>query len=304
MAAGDSDDVKPDVSKIKIAVEFNDRQLVFQYKKNKPLEKLLIIFCEKINIDRKTVKFEYDGTNVRGEVTAETVSFYIVNNAVPNLTKSFFKLEMEDNDVISGHIFQNAGRFTSLRAHTAPPHLSKEHTENLLKFDVIFQNNRLDNFMRDMGYPEPAITVLLMLECESIDRFTEFMGDTAVQKILLEAKQLGVDGPSPAERNLWLGIFKIPADRSPDEFKRKLGAVLDRVIAEPVGSKNIVKQTVAVGLPAAEPTIVVMTEAETWDGTIEISASAAAKGVISDGIKDLPFHLNSSCYGADVATEI
>ncbi|KAJ7723230.1 hypothetical protein B0H16DRAFT_1737297 [Mycena metata] len=161
MAAGDSDDVKPDVSKIKIAVEFNDRQLVFQYKKNKPLEKLLIIFCEKINIDRKTVKFEYDGTNVRGEVTAETVSFYIVNNAVPNLTKSFFKLEMEDNDVISGHIFQ------------------------------IFQNNRLDNFMRDMGYPEPAVTVLLMLECESIDRFTEFMGDTAVQKILLEAKQLG-----------------------------------------------------------------------------------------------------------------
>ncbi|KAJ7019737.1 hypothetical protein C8F04DRAFT_70135 [Mycena alexandri] len=89
MAAGD--DVKPDVSKIRITVEFNDNHLTFQYKKNKPLEKLLIIFCEKINVDRKNVRFNYNGENIRqADVTAED-------------------LGMEDDEVIEGHIFQEGG---------------------------------------------------------------------------------------------------------------------------------------------------------------------------------------------------
>ncbi|KAJ7930543.1 hypothetical protein B0H13DRAFT_1961736 [Mycena leptocephala] len=85
------EDVKPDVSKIRITVEFNNKQLTFLYKKNKPLGKLLIMFCEKINVDRKTLRFNYEGQMISQEETTAQ------------------DLEMEDGDIIDGHIFQEGG---------------------------------------------------------------------------------------------------------------------------------------------------------------------------------------------------
>ncbi|KAF8207458.1 hypothetical protein K438DRAFT_2013396 [Mycena galopus ATCC 62051] len=91
-AAGASEDVKPDVSsKIQITVQYNGAQLTFRTKRNKPLGKLLDTFCEKINVDRNTVKFNYEGTNI----------------AQPETTPD--DLEMEDEDVIDGQIFQEGG---------------------------------------------------------------------------------------------------------------------------------------------------------------------------------------------------
>ncbi|KAJ7246168.1 hypothetical protein B0H12DRAFT_1235671 [Mycena haematopus] len=92
-------DVKPDVSKIRITVQFNGTQLTFLIKKNKPLGKVLDTFCEKIRVDRKTVKFNFDGTNIsQPELTAED-------------------LGIEDEDVIDGQIFQvEAIKFESIQS--------------------------------------------------------------------------------------------------------------------------------------------------------------------------------------------
>ncbi|KAJ7085453.1 supressor of mif two, 3-like protein 1-like protein [Mycena belliarum] len=85
------EDVKPDVTKIRIVVQFNGQNTVFLYKKNKPLAKLLNMFCERIGVDRKTVRFNYDGTMVEQEgVTPDS-------------------LGMEDEDVIDGQIWQEGG---------------------------------------------------------------------------------------------------------------------------------------------------------------------------------------------------
>ncbi|KAJ7156253.1 hypothetical protein C8R46DRAFT_1115517 [Mycena filopes] len=88
---GAGEDVKPDVSKLHIVVQYNGKQLTFLYKKTKPLEKLFIMFCEKINVERNTVRFNFNGDNIRqAETTAED-------------------LEMEDGDIIEGNIFQEGG---------------------------------------------------------------------------------------------------------------------------------------------------------------------------------------------------
>ncbi|KAJ7088276.1 hypothetical protein C8R44DRAFT_819373 [Mycena epipterygia] len=86
-----TEDVKPDTSKIRITVTFNGKDLTFLYKKNKPLEKLLIMFCERINVERKTVRFNFDGESIsQADATAES-------------------LDMDDGDIIDGQIFQQGG---------------------------------------------------------------------------------------------------------------------------------------------------------------------------------------------------
>ncbi|KAJ7182489.1 SUMO1a protein [Mycena crocata] len=90
MTAASGEDVKPDVSKVRIVVEFNGKQLTFLHKKNKPLGKLLIAFCEKTNVERNKMRFNFDGNSVRDEATAE-------------------ELEMDDGDVIDGHLYQEGG---------------------------------------------------------------------------------------------------------------------------------------------------------------------------------------------------
>ncbi|KAJ7500866.1 hypothetical protein B0H11DRAFT_2275612 [Mycena galericulata] len=92
MSTPSGEDVKPDI-KIRIGVMFNDKQLNFLYRKNKPLAKLLIMFCEKINVERKTLRFNYEGQNIEREETTAA------------------DLEMEDGDIIDGHIFQEGGHF-------------------------------------------------------------------------------------------------------------------------------------------------------------------------------------------------
>ncbi|KAJ7839838.1 hypothetical protein B0H14DRAFT_2786263 [Mycena olivaceomarginata] len=91
MSTALGEDVKPDVSKIHITVEFNGIQTTFLTKKNKPLFKVLNTFCEKIGVDRKTVKFNFEGVNIRGEETTAE------------------ELGIEDGDVIDGQIFQEGG---------------------------------------------------------------------------------------------------------------------------------------------------------------------------------------------------
>ncbi|KAJ7742943.1 hypothetical protein DFH07DRAFT_835892 [Mycena maculata] len=110
MSTPSGEDVKPDTSKIRIGVQFNGQymhssvstpllfsydwtEVFFLYKKTKPLAKLLIMFCERIKVDRKNIRFNYEGVNIsREETTAED-------------------LEMEDGDVIDGQLWQEGGSF-------------------------------------------------------------------------------------------------------------------------------------------------------------------------------------------------
>ncbi|KAJ7278853.1 hypothetical protein C8J57DRAFT_1502689 [Mycena rebaudengoi] len=112
MSQSPSGDVKPDVSKIRIIAAFNGKgasspsprssqilispditELTFLYKKNKPLAKLLIMFCEKINVDRKSVRFNVNGRSAEQDgATAEG-------------------LEMEDDDVLDGQLWQACVNF-------------------------------------------------------------------------------------------------------------------------------------------------------------------------------------------------
>ncbi|KAJ7019729.1 hypothetical protein C8F04DRAFT_1146897 [Mycena alexandri] len=231
----------------------------------------------------------------------------------------------------------------------APPHLSKKEFDakvdalvdslvalpvarkNFLAFKVLYQNNRMDSVLRECGYPEPPVNVVVIAECETMDNFTEFASDEEVKKLLLAAKTSGfqagacvfaadvntkIDDPTPAELNLWVGIYKIPSHLSRVEFEQKMDALSDDYIAGPLSQKHFVNHSVwkqnssiarhvqDAGLSEAEPTVILMTQAQTWDKLIEVSDNSAGKNVISDAIHDFAVHVNSSCFGADVVVKI
>ncbi|KAF7313024.1 Rad60-SLD domain-containing protein [Mycena kentingensis (nom. inval.)] len=81
--------------KINILVEFSGHSLTFNYNRSKPLEKILVKFCESFDLDRKNLRFNYDGANIRGEASADDM-----------------KMEMDEDGsppVIDGQMFQQGG---------------------------------------------------------------------------------------------------------------------------------------------------------------------------------------------------
>ncbi|KAF7296284.1 Rad60-SLD domain-containing protein [Mycena chlorophos] len=98
MTAEDHDQAEQGESKkMHIVVTFNDKPLTFLYSKTKPLEKLLLKFCENMNLERNQIRFTYNGQSIRNgaEVTAKQMEMEVDEDGEP--------------PIIEGHMFQEGG---------------------------------------------------------------------------------------------------------------------------------------------------------------------------------------------------
>ncbi|KAJ7453254.1 hypothetical protein B0H11DRAFT_2288319 [Mycena galericulata] len=115
-----------------------------------------------------------------------------------------------------------------------------------------------------------------------------------------------------------VAIHRLPPHFSaaPGEFRKKIEGVVNSLLAIPTAQENFLKLDMmmpnnqleshiqALGLPAAEPTIVGMAECESWDHFVEIFKDPAFKSVFGDSIKDFGFDVGNCTFAVDVVTKI
>ncbi|KAF7310268.1 Rad60-SLD domain-containing protein [Mycena indigotica] len=112
-------DAKP--GKIQIAVTFGGRELKFLYSETRPLEKILVRFCEAHHLERREIVFNYNGATVKGDTTAVDTADQFVS-LLPALSARFSRpplqlamdadaAEMAGDEVplIEGLVFQEGG---------------------------------------------------------------------------------------------------------------------------------------------------------------------------------------------------
>ncbi|KAJ7742252.1 hypothetical protein B0H16DRAFT_1464124 [Mycena metata] len=167
--------------------------------------------------------------------------------------------------------------FTAIWLHPIPEHLSiKEFSAkieaqtdsllalpsaqtNILKYDLMIPNNKLDIYFKALGFPEPRPVVLAKIECEGIHQSAEhcaqFLVDTEVIEMISTAPEFAgasifsmdtvtkIDSGSDAGGDACIGIFKCPPHLSRAQFHEFVDKASDGLVALPTVQKNIVKQT-------------------------------------------------------------
>ncbi|KAJ6526800.1 hypothetical protein B0H19DRAFT_1084376 [Mycena capillaripes] len=179
-------------------------------------------------------------------------------------------------------------RFTAIWSHPIPAHLSIQEfsakieaqaesllalpsaQKNLLKYDLIIPNNKLDSYFKALGFPEPQPVVLEKIDCEvqptHVVRATALTTvttraqnivrkDTDAMKKISTAQEFAsasmfsvdvitkIDAGSADGRDACIGIFKCPPHLSRTQFHEFVDKASNGFAALPTMQKNIVKQT-------------------------------------------------------------
>ncbi|KAJ7825949.1 hypothetical protein B0H13DRAFT_1918395 [Mycena leptocephala] len=198
-------------------------------------------------------------------------------------------------------------RFTAIWIHPIPPDLSIQKysaklgtqadsllalpsaQKNLLKYDLIIPNKKLDSCFKALGFPEPQPVVLVKIECEvkpshavrttaltivSPERRTlhaapEFAGASMFSVDVITK----IDAGSADGSDGCIGVFKCPPHLSRTQFQEFIDKASSGFGALPTMQKNCVKQIMwiqndtiekdvqAMGIPAAETVAVFMVQA-------------------------------------------
>ncbi|KAJ7742941.1 hypothetical protein DFH07DRAFT_1063617 [Mycena maculata] len=240
-------------------------------------------------------------------------------------------------------------RCFAMGIHKVPAHLSKEEFErqiqalvdalvavpvvqaNLLKVEILLQNNELDSHLKALGFPEPGPTVVCAVEYASEEHFVYIVQNTEVQKLLAGAQEFGyheeanvfsadvvtkIDTYTPKDRVHIICICKVPPKMSKERFSQKMEAFMDRTLTHPMVERNVLKYTMwvqnniikdhvqALAFPVPEPTVVVRVESENWGRFMELVQDPDFQLIFADTMQDFPFHIGGCCFSADVVTKI
>ncbi|KAJ7205966.1 hypothetical protein GGX14DRAFT_397247 [Mycena pura] len=243
-------------------------------------------------------------------------------------------------------------RLCAIGVHKIPPHLSKKDFENtfealmddvlaldlvrkkVLKMEMMFQNDRLDEHVKLFEFPPREPVVVIAIETENADDLVEVLADAEVQKLFQKTEDFGLQSATFAfsadvapkiNRNVTstqkpvriVGIYKVPTHLSRDEYGQKFHAFVEKYIALPAIQKNLVRYEVwqqndAVGdrmmqnlaHPVSEPTFLVRAESETLDHVIEYLNDPQARKLVQDAKQDFGFNTNACLFTADVVTKI
>ncbi|RVW12584.1 Small ubiquitin-related modifier 2 [Vitis vinifera] len=90
-------------------LDTDGRQLYFRINRSTPLQRLLVAYCQRINIDYKTMQFVYNGNRVTAKQTPEQVVDVLGINV--DIIRPFHHghLGMEDGDEIDALTHQMGG---------------------------------------------------------------------------------------------------------------------------------------------------------------------------------------------------
>ncbi|KAF7343147.1 hypothetical protein MVEN_01745400 [Mycena venus] len=200
--------------------------------------------------------------------------------------------------------------------------------KNYVKFEINFQNALLDEHLKALGYPEAQPGVWVTGECETEAKFEEILKDPEIAKLIQEAEHLEhfsvffadvvakVDIPTTKNRVRVMSALKPPVHLSSNDFHHQAEAILDRFLALPVAegkttrlslwrqTTNMATTLQETGFPAPDPVLVLVYEAETQEALVEMMTDSSLKMLVSDAIRDISVHLDSSTFAADVITKI
>ncbi|KAJ7206254.1 hypothetical protein GGX14DRAFT_132341 [Mycena pura] len=116
----------------------------------------------------------------------------------------------------------------------------------------------------------------------------------------------------PRDRNVAIGILKVPAHVSPAEFRQKLEALIDGIFdaTKPTSRGTMYIQNLnadehlqAAGYPPSQPTMILVVEYQTWDELIQLINNPEARSILEAGMKDFALHVDSICFSADVVVK-
>jgi hypothetical protein len=198
---------------------------------------------------------------------------------------------------------------------------------NFLKFDIIFQNDQLKDHIMALGFPEPQPIVCLRCEYETEANWAECLRDPDFVKAMDAGQSWGfhdgacifsadlvnkLDSGVPRDRNVSIGILKVPAHMSYTSFYQKIEALIDGIFdsTKPsltttmyVQNQNAEEHLQAAGYPSSQPALVVVTETQAMDEVIQVLNHAKVKSLVEAGKKDFSFHNDSIIFSADVVVK-
>ncbi|KAJ7260232.1 hypothetical protein C8J57DRAFT_485358 [Mycena rebaudengoi] len=203
-------------------------------------------------------------------------------------------------------------RFTAIWSHPIPSQFSIQEfsakleaqadsllalpsaQKNLLKYDLIIPNNKLDSYFKALGFPEPQPVVLEKIEFKSAEHCAQFLRDAdAMKKISIAQEFAGasifsvdvvtkIDAGSADGCDACIGIFKCPPHLSRTQFLEFVDKASNGFVALPTIQKNAVKQIMwiqndtiekdvqAMDIPAAETVAVFVVQAPFDPNMIEV----------------------------------
>ncbi|KAJ6518222.1 hypothetical protein C8R47DRAFT_1086348 [Mycena vitilis] len=194
-------------------------------------------------------------------------------------------------------------RFTVIEIHKVPPHSSiKQFTaklealadarlarptaqKNLLKYDIMVPNDRLDLELNARGFQESQPIILVQKEFETIDDCRELLRDEAIAKSVSTAHEfIGASSPvaisaadvviriddstkaqSNADMCMHVIVFEAAANESGQQLYERIKTDADRIVQLPIMQKHVAMHNMliqnaalsnelsALGVPPAQP---------------------------------------------------
>ncbi|KAJ7880433.1 hypothetical protein B0H13DRAFT_1891833 [Mycena leptocephala] len=160
--------------------------------------------------------------------------------------------------------------FHTFGIHKAQPCLSKKDFEaklealvdhllalplvqwNVLKLEMLFQNELCDEHVKEFGFLSPETIVVIAMESESADHLLAVFCDAEVQKVFDSGKELGlqsgictfsadvvakIDSASPDAQNgpgvYTVAILRVPHILSPEQYAQQIHPLIDKLTALP-----------------------------------------------------------------------
>ncbi|KAJ7636256.1 hypothetical protein FB45DRAFT_1055727 [Roridomyces roridus] len=109
-----------------------------------------------------------------------------------------------------------------------------------------------------------------------------------------------------------LGIYKCPPHLSREVFIKKCEAIMDAVLASPVGQRHLVKYELLVpnesasehldtlGMPSHQGTVVMVAEWASHEGMVEASTDATLVKNLKAAQDEFGIHLDGTTFAVDV----
>ncbi|KAJ7716434.1 hypothetical protein B0H16DRAFT_1898367 [Mycena metata] len=221
----------------------------------------------------------------------------------------------------------NYNPFCVIGIYRAPDHSSREEFEksmaklghdvkllpaaqnNMLKLNIMYQNDKISKSIRGMRLSKAPTTVLVTGECETAEHLVEKQSPGYTAR--------PIDRLQGMKRETCHGIFifKVPSHVEVGEYHGKIESMVDKFLTLPVAREHIVKHTIwfqndimaqefeeTWRFPEAERTVAVMLECDTWDSMNQILTHEEIKTIIGDAMNDFGLHVESNCFSPDVET--
>ncbi|KAJ7656790.1 hypothetical protein DFH06DRAFT_1198578, partial [Mycena polygramma] len=234
---------------------------------------------------------------------------------------------------------------SAIGIHRVAPHLSKKDFETqlealvdgilmlrsvqakVLKFEMIVQNDLLDEHVGLFAFPAREPAVALAIQTETTEDLEAVLGDAAVQTLFRRVEESGVqpgnwvvpayvtpkiESSVPARDMVHIiGVYNVPRDVSVEEYSQKFHAFVDKYVALAAVQKNLVnyelwelRNVTTWENPAPHAAFVVRADSETLENVLEYLNDAEAQSLVQEAKQDFGFNTNAWLFTADVASKI